>query len=212
MNLVPVFGVLFSFIILKESINTIQIMGGVVVIIGVVLLHSLYKVGSAPKFPTPHNLLFLLRYWRRAGDKKAIAMVVKTLDAMSRGGIYDHLGYGFARYSTDNKWLAPHFEKMLYDNALLCYAYVEAYQCTTDPDFARIAEEIISYVLRDMTNADGAFYSGRNVGTGDLFFIGELVENRNKLPVPLFYKGLLLNFVLIWQEFCIFMGMLNVML
>ena len=118
--------------------------------------------GPAPKFPTPHNLLFLMRYWRRTEDKKAIAMVVKTLDAMSRGGIYDQLGFGFARYSTDNKWLAPHFEKMLYDNALLCYAYVEAYQCTGDPDFARIAEEIIAYVLRDMTNAGGAFYSAED--------------------------------------------------
>ncbi|WP_021166782.1 hypothetical protein SOV_09850 [Sporomusa ovata DSM 2662] len=118
--------------------------------------------GAAPKFPTPHNLLFLLRYWRRSEDKKAIAMVVKTLDAMSRGGIYDQLGFGFARYSTDNKWLAPHFEKMLYDNALLCYAYVEAYQCTADPDFARVAEEIITYVLRDMTNVGGGFYSAED--------------------------------------------------
>ncbi|SDF12271.1 thioredoxin domain-containing protein, partial [Sporomusa acidovorans] len=118
--------------------------------------------GPAPKFPTPHNLLFLLRYWRRTNDKKAIAMVIKTLDAMSRGGIYDHLGYGFARYSTDNRWLAPHFEKMLYDNALLCYAYLEAYQCTGDPDFSRIAEEVLAYVLRDMTNEGGAFYSAED--------------------------------------------------
>ncbi|SMD13246.1 thioredoxin domain-containing protein [Sporomusa malonica] len=118
--------------------------------------------GPAPKFPTPHNLLFLMRYWKRTGDKKAIAMVVKTLDAMGRGGIYDHLGYGFARYSTDNKWLAPHFEKMLYDNSLLCYAYVEAYQCTGDPDFARIAEEIIAYVMRDMTSPGSAFYSAED--------------------------------------------------
>ncbi|BBB92286.1 MAG TPA: thioredoxin domain-containing protein [Methylomusa anaerophila] len=118
--------------------------------------------GPAPKFPTPHNLMFLLRYWRRTGDKKAIAMVLKTLDAMSRGGIYDHLGYGFARYSTDNKWLAPHFEKMLYDNALLCYTFVEAYQVTGDPDLAKIAEEIITYVLRDMTNEAGAFYSAED--------------------------------------------------
>jgi len=118
--------------------------------------------GPAPKFPTPHNLLFLMRYWRRSGDKKAIAMVVKTLDGMGRGGIYDHLGYGFARYSTDNKWLAPHFEKMLYDNALLCYAYIEAYQCTGDPDFSRISEEIIVYVLRDILSPGGAFYSAED--------------------------------------------------
>jgi uncharacterized protein YyaL (SSP411 family) len=135
--------------------------------------------GPAPKFPTPHNLLFLMRYWRRSGDKKAIAMVVKTLDAMSRGGIYDHLGYGFARYSTDNRWLAPHFEKMLYDNALLCYAYVEAYQCTGDPDFARIAEEIITYVMRDMTSPGGAFYSAEDAdseGVEGKFYVWKLQE------------------------------------
>lgn len=135
--------------------------------------------GPAPKFPTPHNLLFLMRHWRRTGDKKAIAMVVKTLDAMSRGGIYDHLGYGFARYSTDNKWLAPHFEKMLYDNALLCYAYVEAYQCTGDPDFARIAEEIITYVMRDMTSPGGAFYSAEDAdseGVEGKFYVWKLAE------------------------------------
>ncbi|HWR40788.1 MAG TPA: thioredoxin domain-containing protein [Patescibacteria group bacterium] len=118
--------------------------------------------GAAPKFPTPQNFLFLLRYWKRSGDKKALAMVVKTLDAMRRGGIYDHLGYGFARYSTDEKWLAPHFEKMLYDNALLAYAYLEAYQCTGDPDMARLAEEILAYVLRDMTDAGGGFYSAED--------------------------------------------------
>ncbi|MBP2637510.1 MAG: Cellobiose 2-epimerase [Firmicutes bacterium] len=140
--------------------------------------------GPAPKFPTPHNLLFLMRYWRRTGDKKAIAMVIKTLDAMSRGGIYDHLGFGFARYSTDNKWLAPHFEKMLYDNALLCYAYVEAYQCTGDPDFARIAEEIITYVLRDMTNEGGAFYSAEDAdseGVEGKFYVWSRQEILNLL-------------------------------
>ncbi len=138
----------------------------------------------APKFPTPHNLLFLMRYWRRSGDKKAIALVVKTLEAMSRGGIYDHLGFGFARYSTDNKWLAPHFEKMLYDNALLCYAYVEAYQCTSDPDFARVAEEIITYVLRDMTNEGGAFYSAEDAdseGVEGKFYVWSRQEILNLL-------------------------------
>lgn len=118
--------------------------------------------GFAPKFPTPHNLMFLLRYWKRTGIAKALEMVEKTLLSMYAGGIYDHIGYGFARYSTDNRWLVPHFEKMLYDNALLCYTYLEAYQCTGNDNFARIAEEIITYVLRDMTSEDGGFYSAED--------------------------------------------------
>lgn len=117
---------------------------------------------TAPKFPTPHNLMFLLRYWKNFGEEKALSMVEKTLTAMWQGGIYDHLGYGFARYSTDPKWLAPHFEKMLYDNALLGHAYLEAYQCTGNTDFARVAEEILTYVLRDMTAEAGGFYSAED--------------------------------------------------
>jgi len=118
--------------------------------------------GTAPKFPTPHNMLFLLRYWRHFGEQKALTMVEKTLTSMWQGGIYDHLGYGFARYSTDQKWLAPHFEKMLYDNALLCYSYLEAYQCTGNANISRVAEEILTYVLRDMTAAEGGFYSAED--------------------------------------------------
>ncbi|WP_378956132.1 thioredoxin domain-containing protein [Pelosinus sp. sgz500959] len=118
--------------------------------------------GKAPKFPTPHNLMFLLRYWKHFGEQKALTMVEITLTAMGQGGIYDHLGYGFARYSTDQKWLAPHFEKMLYDNALLCQTYLEAYQCTGNAEFARIAEEILTYVLRDMTDLKGGFYSAED--------------------------------------------------
>lgn len=118
--------------------------------------------GAAPKFPTPHNLMFLLRYWRRTGTKQALVMVEHTLTMMRQGGIYDHLGYGFARYSTDEKWLVPHFEKMLYDNALLCCAYLEAFQCTGNQDFARVAEEILTYVLRDMTDDEGGFYSAED--------------------------------------------------
>ncbi|MCE5286421.1 MAG: thioredoxin domain-containing protein, partial [Pelosinus sp.] len=116
----------------------------------------------APKFPTPHNMMYLLRYWRRTKNGEALSMVEHTLTAMRRGGIYDHLGYGFARYSTDNQWLAPHFEKMLYDNALLCEVYLEAYQCTGNADFARVAEEILTYVMRDMTSPDGGFYSAQD--------------------------------------------------
>ena len=88
--------------------------------------------GTLPKFPTPHNLLFLLRYWRRTGDELALEMVEKTLQAMRRGGVYDHVGFGFHRYSTDARWLLPHFEKMLYDQAMLAMAYTEAYQATAD--------------------------------------------------------------------------------
>lgn len=116
----------------------------------------------APKFPTPHNMMFLMRYWRQTGKRQALAMVEKTLVAMHQGGIYDHLGYGFARYSTDNKWLVPHFEKMLYDNALLCITYLEAYQCTGNEAFARVAEEILAYVARDMTDRAGGFYSAED--------------------------------------------------
>lgn len=118
--------------------------------------------GRAPKFPAPHNLMFLLRHWRRTGKRDALAMAEKTLDAMREGGIHDHLGYGFARYSTDRRWLVPHFEKMLYDNALLCMAYTEAYQCTGEKRFAQVAENILAYVLRDMTDEGGAFFSAED--------------------------------------------------
>lgn len=118
--------------------------------------------GGAPKFPTPHNLTFLLRYWKRTGDMMALRMVERTLTAMSRGGIYDHAGYGFHRYSTDARWLVPHFEKMLYDQALLAMAYIEAYQAAGREDFKRIACEVFTYVLRDMTSPEGGFYSGED--------------------------------------------------
>ncbi len=118
--------------------------------------------GGAPKFPTPHNLTFLLRYWKRTGDMMALRMVERTLTAMSMGGIYDHVGYGFHRYSTDARWLVPHFEKMLYDQALLAMAYIEAYQATGNEEFKRTACEVFTYVLRDMTSPEGGFYSGED--------------------------------------------------
>ncbi|MBC9784625.1 thioredoxin domain-containing protein [Heliobacterium chlorum] len=118
--------------------------------------------GHVPKFPTPHNLTFLMRYWKYAKEDKALAMVEKTLSSMRAGGIYDHLGYGFSRYSTDEKWLVPHFEKMLYDNALLAMAYLEAYQITERDEYAETAREIFSYILRDMTSREGAFYSAED--------------------------------------------------
>ncbi len=118
--------------------------------------------GKAPKFPTPHNLLFLLRYWKRTGDGKALEMVETTLDHMRRGGIYDHVGFGFHRYSTDPGWLVPHFEKMLYDQALLAIAYTEAYLATGNTSYKRTAREVLDYVLRDMTSAEGGFYSAED--------------------------------------------------
>lgn len=115
--------------------------------------------GHAPKFPHPMDLRVLLRHHARTGDSQALHVVRHTLDKMARGGIYDHLGGGFARYSTDDRWLVPHFEKMLYDNALLTSAYLEAYQATHDTDFARVACETMDYVLTRMTGPEGAFYS-----------------------------------------------------
>jgi uncharacterized protein YyaL (SSP411 family) len=118
--------------------------------------------GSAPKFPSPHNLMFLLRYGSYHQDDAAIEMVTETLDAMYRGGIFDHVGFGFARYSVDEKWLVPHFEKMLYDNALLAMAYIEAYQLTGEHRYADVARDIFTYVLRDMTSPEGGFYSAED--------------------------------------------------
>jgi uncharacterized protein len=118
--------------------------------------------GSAPKFPTPQNLLFLLRYWKRTRKPEALRMVEQTLKAMRLGGIYDHVGYGFHRYSTDEKWLLPHFEKMLYDQALLSIAYIEAYLATGKAEYRDTASEVIEYVLRDMRGPEGGFYSAED--------------------------------------------------
>jgi len=118
--------------------------------------------GKAPKFPSPQNFLFLLRYWYFYNDKDALDMVVKTLKQMAKGGIFDHVGFGFHRYSTDQAWLLPHFEKMLYDQATLLMAYTEAYQVTKDPELKEIGEKIIEYLLRDMENPKGAFYSAED--------------------------------------------------
>ncbi|MBC8549489.1 MAG: thioredoxin domain-containing protein [Candidatus Brocadiales bacterium] len=118
--------------------------------------------GNAPKFPSPQNLLFLLRYWQSTNDEKALRMVVSTLQFMQNGGIYDHLGFGFHRYSTDSHWLVPHFEKMLYDQAMLAMAYIEAYQATGIKEFEETAKEIFTYILRDMTDKKGGFYSAED--------------------------------------------------
>jgi len=121
-----------------------------------------FGFGDAPKFPSPHHLLFLLRYWSRTHNTNAIEMVENTLNAMMRGGIHDQIGGGFHRYSTDTKWLIPHFEKMLYDQATLLLAYSEAYQATGDPLYAVTTRDIADYTLRYLTSAEGAFYSAED--------------------------------------------------
>lgn len=118
--------------------------------------------GPTPKFPIPHHLTFLLRYYHHTNNERALHMVEKTLDGLASGGIYDHIGFGFSRYSTDEKYLVPHFEKMLYDNALLAIAYTEAYQITKKPKYKQIVEQIFTYILRDMQDPEGAFYSAED--------------------------------------------------
>ena len=118
--------------------------------------------GDAPKFPRPSELLFLLREYARSGSQQALHMVTRTLHAMATGGMRDHIGGGFHRYSVDGDWRVPHFEKMLYDQAQLVLAYLEAAQATGDDFFATVAEDTLRYVLRDMTSPEGAFYSAED--------------------------------------------------
>ncbi len=115
-----------------------------------------------PKFPSPHNLMFLLRYSVLYDHKESANIVMKTLDSMYYGGLFDHIGYGFSRYSTDRKWLVPHFEKMLYDNGLLIISYLEAYQLTKEESYKKIAELTMDYLIREMRSSEGGFYCAQD--------------------------------------------------
>ncbi len=139
---------------------------------------------TAPKFPSPHNLIFLLRYWKRFGDKLALSMIETTLQKMYLGGVFDHIGFGFHRYSTDREWLVPHFEKMLYDQAMLTIAYIEAYQATKKSTYKQTAQAILKYVLRDMTSLTGAFYSAEDAdseGVEGKFYVWKKQEIKDLL-------------------------------
>ena len=149
--------------------------------------------GQSPKFPSPHNLLFLLREGHRTGDDRALEMVTHTLDQMRLGGIFDQVGYGFHRYSTDSHWLLPHFEKMIYDQAMHVMAYAEAYQITGREAYAQTAREVLTYVLRDMQAPEGGFYSAEDADSlneeGEreegAFYVWSTDEVREVLPADL---------------------------
>ncbi len=124
--------------------------------------------GNAPKFPSPHNLFFLMGYSKAINEPHSLEMSEKTLLSMYKGGIFDHIGYGFSRYSTDEKWLAPHFEKMLYDNAMLAAAYLHAFEHTENVLYRSVAEKIFVYIEREMTSQSGGFYSAQDADSDDV--------------------------------------------
>lgn len=146
---------------------------------------------QSPKFPMGHTLSILLRYWRRTNKKEALNMVTQTLRAMAQGGMYDQLGGGFHRYSTDQFWHVPHFEKMLYDQALLVRSYLEAFQITGERFYADVARDVLEYVLRDMTDERGGFFCAEDADSLDVleghdkegaFYVWSLAEIQNVLP------------------------------
>jgi uncharacterized protein YyaL (SSP411 family) len=152
-------------------------------------LHGRYDAlhggfGDSPKFPMPHQIVFLLRHWRRTGSPDALRMAEETLSAMRRGGIFDQLGYGFHRYSTDGQWLVPHFEKMLYDQALLAIAFTEAFQATGNEAHARTVREVLDYCLRDLRSPEGGFFTAEDAdseGEEGRFYLWRMEEVRRLL-------------------------------
>ncbi len=150
--------------------------------------HNFAGFGDAPKFPSAHNLLFLLRYYQRIKQPAALTMVERTLRAMRNGGLFDQVGLGLHRYSTDAQWLVPHFEKMLYDQAMLALAYLEAYQATGALKYKVTAKETLDYVLRDLTSPEGGFYSAEDAdseGEEGKFYLWTLEEIKAALPADL---------------------------
>ena len=144
---------------------------------------------TAPKFPPSATISLLLRIARRSSNAQAKGMALMTLERMARGGIYDHLGGGFARYSTDARWLVPHFEKMLYDNAQLAVAYLEGYQASGEEQFAAVAREVLNYTLQQMTAPEGGFYSAEDAGEVDKegeFYVWQETELRELLTAEEF--------------------------